>query len=86
MFWFSLQIIQQLDGLPEEYKSMFCDVVNARRNDIRQQLLADSHGISHSVMTDFDWKLKVKCLFYILLCMSQDILSQGIPTKSGKLD
>ena len=52
--------MQQLEGLPEEYRSVMCDVVNARRSDIRQQLLADSHSISHSVMTDFDWKLKVK--------------------------
>ena len=38
---------------------MVHDVLNSRRNDIRQQLQADSHSISHSVLTDFDWKLKV---------------------------
>ena len=53
------QITQQLESLPEEYKTVVCDVINSRRSDIRQQLLADSHSISHSVMTDFDWKLKV---------------------------
>ncbi|WAQ97871.1 COMD8-like protein [Mya arenaria] len=57
--WSKDQLLSELSGIREEYQSVVCDVLTSREKDIRNQLLLDSHAISHATMTDFDWKLKL---------------------------
>lgn len=61
------QIYQRLGSLPQEYQSVFMEVINARRSDIHQQLVTDTNLISKSTLKDFDWQIK--------LAMASDKLS-----------
>ncbi|XP_062577587.1 COMM domain-containing protein 8-like [Saccostrea cucullata] len=61
------QILQRLENLPEDFRSLIIDVLNARRSDVHQQLLTDTNSISKSTLRDFDWQVK--------LAMSSDKLS-----------
>ncbi|XP_060592235.1 COMM domain-containing protein 8-like [Ruditapes philippinarum] len=65
--WTKDMLLENLEGLDADYKSVIFDVIDSRRADIRGQLLCDSHAISQANMTDFDWKLK--------LVMSSDKIS-----------
>uniref|UniRef100_K1QV08 COMM domain-containing protein 8 n=1 Tax=Magallana gigas TaxID=29159 RepID=K1QV08_MAGGI len=61
------KIYQRLGSLPQEYQSVFMEVINARRSDIHQQLVTDTNLISKSTLKDFDWQIK--------LAMASDKLS-----------
>lgn len=54
------QIYQRLGSLPEEFQSVFLDVINSRRQDIHQQLITDTNLISKATLKDFDWQIKVR--------------------------
>ena len=58
-FWI-FQIYQRLGSLPEEFQSVFLDVINSRRQDIHQQLITDTNLISKATLKDFDWQIKVR--------------------------
>ena len=48
------------DGVGEEAASVLAECLWVRREEVRSQLARDSCAISHSVLRDYDWKMKVQ--------------------------
>ncbi|OWF44220.1 COMM domain-containing protein 8-like [Mizuhopecten yessoensis] len=73
------RIYQELGALSEDLKQTVVDVVNSRRDEIQNQLMAETHNISQAVLSDFDWKVK-------LIMSSDKISSVQEPVVSLDLD
>ncbi|KAL3879259.1 hypothetical protein ACJMK2_031561 [Sinanodonta woodiana] len=80
--WTKDQILQRLEGLSDDYKTSVVDVISSRKEEIRSQLLAQTHNISQTVLSDFDWKLKlalssdkISSLQEPLLTLNMDVLN-----------
>ena len=56
------QLLQLMGGLPDEYKQIVIDTISIRREDVRLVLKTETNAISDSVLTDFDWQIKVDYL------------------------
>ena len=50
------------DGVGEEAASVLAECLWVRREEVRSQLARDSCAISHSVLRDYDWKMKVSLI------------------------
>jgi len=46
-------------ALPQTYQQVLSEVLEVRRDDIKQALTDNVSNISHSTLTDFDWTTKV---------------------------
>ena len=55
------QLIEKLSGLgvSPELSQLIAGCVWVRRGEVRSQMVRDSCAISHSHLTDFDWRVKV---------------------------
>ncbi|CAI9731629.1 Hypothetical predicted protein [Octopus vulgaris] len=47
------------DTVPDEYKQSIFEVINCRRDDIVEQLLAKTDSISERELHNFDWKVNL---------------------------
>ena len=55
------QLIEKLSGrgVSPELSQLIAGCVWVRRGEVRSQMVRDSCAISHSHLTDFDWRVKV---------------------------
>ena len=55
------QLIEKLSGMgvSSELCQVIAGCVWVRRGEVRSQMVRDSCAISHSHLTDFDWRVKV---------------------------
>ncbi|RUS69498.1 hypothetical protein EGW08_022738, partial [Elysia chlorotica] len=53
------QISEQLGSLKDEYKKVINDAVAVHNPSLKQKLLQNTAAISKTVLSDFDWKLKL---------------------------
>nr|XP_022321747.1 COMM domain-containing protein 8-like [Crassostrea virginica] len=76
------QIYQRLGSLPEEFQSVFLDVINSRRQDIHQQLITDTNLISKATLKDFDWQIKLAMASDKLSSIQEPILNLDLDVQS----
>ena len=57
------QLLKKLSVLPSECSELVAGAIWLRTDEIRQHLADSSHRISHAYLRDFDWQIKVICLF-----------------------
>lgn len=50
------------EGVGEEVAGILVECLWVRREEVRGQLVRDSCAVSHSVLRDYDWKMKVTTL------------------------
>ena len=48
-----------MEGVSNDYQQKVAEVINVRREELRQALLQKTAAISNSLLKDFDWQLKV---------------------------
>ena len=56
------QLIEKLSGMgvSQELSQLIVGCVWVRRGEVRSHMVRDSCAISHSHLTDFDWRVKVQ--------------------------
>ncbi|GFS05975.1 COMM domain containing 8 [Elysia marginata] len=53
------QISEKLGSLKDEHKKVISDVVAIHSSSLRLKLVQNTAALSKTVLSDFDWKLKV---------------------------
>ncbi|KAK3719827.1 hypothetical protein RRG08_040129 [Elysia crispata] len=53
------QISEQLGSLKDEYKKVINDAVAIHNPSLRQKLVQNTAALSKTILSDFDWKLKL---------------------------
>ena len=48
-------------GASAELAQLIAECLSVRKDEIREQLVKESCNISQAYLSDFDWKLKVRC-------------------------
>uniref|UniRef100_A0A0B6ZUD8 COMM domain-containing protein n=1 Tax=Arion vulgaris TaxID=1028688 RepID=A0A0B6ZUD8_9EUPU len=57
--WSRETIGKELGSLDGSFKKVICDVISVHEQALRLKLVHDTTAVSHAVLADFDWKLKL---------------------------
>lgn len=82
--WTKDQILQSLNGLTDELKQNVIDAVNTRRDEIKNQLGAETCGISQAVLSDFDWQVKLVLSSDKISSIQEPILSLDLDVQDNQ--
>ncbi|KAK6976938.1 COMM domain-containing protein 8 [Biomphalaria glabrata] len=84
--WANDQISKALGSLDDSYKKIICDVVSIHKEALRNKLIQDTTAVSHSVLADFDWKLKLTLASDKLASLQEPLLqlSMDVRQSNGK--
>ena len=53
-------MFEDLGSIPDSTKTALCGVISVHQDAFRGHFVDETTAISHSVLTDFDWQLKVR--------------------------
>ncbi|GAB1601723.1 COMM domain-containing protein 8-like [Argonauta hians] len=83
--WTKDQLFSSMgESVPEQYKQGVYDVIDCRREDIEQQLLAMTHNISERELYDFDWKVKLVMSSDKLGTIHEPLCQLDLDTRDGE--
>ncbi|CAL1536235.1 unnamed protein product [Lymnaea stagnalis] len=57
--WTNEKISEHVSSLDEPYKKVLLEVLTCHKQVLRRKLVEDTTAVSHAVLSDFDWKLKL---------------------------
>ncbi|XP_076328457.1 COMM domain-containing protein 8-like isoform X2 [Tachypleus tridentatus] len=78
------QVSKLLSQLPEEYQDLVQHCINAHFATISKQLRTETHAITSSHLSDFDWKLKLAVSSDKLAVLRQPLLELDLKIKQGE--
>ncbi|XP_059144294.1 COMM domain-containing protein 8-like [Physella acuta] len=72
--WTNEKLDEALGPLDGQYKKVISEVISVHRADLRRRLVQDTTAVSHAVLKDFDWKLKLSLASDKLASLQEPLL------------
>ncbi|KAH9489278.1 COMM domain-containing protein 8 [Bulinus truncatus] len=84
--WTNDKICEVLGKLDDSYKKVICDAVAIHKTELRNKLVQETTAVSYSVLTDFNWKLKLSLASDKLASLQEPLLQLDLDVRenSGK--
>ncbi|XP_022257969.1 COMM domain-containing protein 8-like [Limulus polyphemus] len=79
-----LKVSKLLSHLPVEYRDLVQYCINAHFTTITEQLRTETHAITSSHLSDFDWKLKLAVSSDKLAVLRQPLLELDLKLQQGE--